>query len=74
MLAALSDRLHLPDWLTEEGWWQGEVEREREVYVARADRLLDALRDTHDPDDVVGAGPTAGSATCCSAACSASTT
>ena len=55
VLAALSDRLHLPDWLTEEeGWWRGEVEREREVYVARADRLLGGLRDTHDPDDVVG--------------------
>ena len=53
-IAALSDRVHLPDWLTEEGWWRGEVEREREVYVARADRLIGALRDTHDPDDAVG--------------------
>ena len=53
-IAALSDRVHLPDWLTEDGWWRGEVEREREVYVARADRLIGALRDTHDPDDVVG--------------------
>lgn len=54
VIAALSDRLYLPDWLTEDGWWRGEVEREREVYVARADRLIGALRDTHDPDDVVG--------------------
>lgn len=54
VIAALSDRVHLPDWLTEEGWWEGEVEREREVYVARADRLIGALRDTHDADDVVG--------------------
>ncbi|HET7069601.1 MAG TPA: histidine phosphatase family protein [Nocardioides sp.] len=54
VIAALSDRVHLPDWLTEEGWWRGEVEREREVYVARADRLIGTLRDTHDPDDVVG--------------------
>ncbi len=54
VIAALSDRVNLPDWLTEDGWWTGEVEREREVYVARADRLIGALRDTHDPDDVVG--------------------
>jgi 2,3-bisphosphoglycerate-dependent phosphoglycerate mutase len=54
VIAALSDRVHLPDWLTEDGWWRGEVEREREVYVARADRLIGVLRDTHDPDDVVG--------------------
>jgi 2,3-bisphosphoglycerate-dependent phosphoglycerate mutase len=54
VIASLSDRVHLPDWLTEKGWWRGEVEREREVYVARADRLISALRDTHDPDDTVG--------------------
>jgi 2,3-bisphosphoglycerate-dependent phosphoglycerate mutase len=54
VIAALSERLHLPDWLTEEGWWRGEVEREREVYAARADRLIQALRETHDRDDVVG--------------------
>jgi 2,3-bisphosphoglycerate-dependent phosphoglycerate mutase len=54
IIAALSDRVHLPDWLTEDGWWRGEVEREREAYVARADRLIGALRDTHDPNDVVG--------------------
>lgn len=54
VIAALSDRVDLPDWLTEDGWWQGEVEREREVYVARADRLIGALRETHQPDDVVG--------------------
>jgi len=54
VIAALSNRVHLPGWLTEEGWWRGEVERERGVYVARADRLINALRDTHDPDDVVG--------------------
>lgn len=54
VIAALSDRVHLPDWLTEEGWWRGEVERERDVYVARADRLIAALRDTHDHHDVVG--------------------
>ncbi len=54
VIAALSDRVLLPDWLTEDGWWKGEVERERAVYVARADRLLGALRDTHDPGDVVG--------------------
>ena len=54
VIAALSDRVHLPEWLTEEGWWRGEVEREREVYVSRADRLIAALRDTHDPDAVVG--------------------
>ena len=54
VIAALSDRVHLPDWLTEEGWWRGEVERERDVYVARADRLIGALRATHDHDDVVG--------------------
>ena len=36
------------------GWWRGEVEREREVYVARADRQIGALRDTHAQDDVVG--------------------
>jgi 2,3-bisphosphoglycerate-dependent phosphoglycerate mutase len=53
VIAALSDRLHLPDWLTEEGWWRGEVEREREVYVARADRLIGTLRETHDATDVV---------------------
>ena len=54
VIAALSERVRLPDWLTEEGWWRGEVEREREVYVARADRLIGTLRDTHHPDDVVG--------------------
>ena len=54
VIAALSERLHLPDWLSEEGWWRGEVEREREVYVARADRLIGTLRDTHAADDVVG--------------------
>lgn len=54
MIAALSDRVHLADWLTEEGWWRGDVEREREVYVARANRLIRALRDTHDQGDVVG--------------------
>ncbi len=54
VIAALSDRVHLPDWLTEEGWWRGEVERDREVYVARADRLIGTLRDTHGPADVVG--------------------
>jgi broad specificity phosphatase PhoE len=32
----------------------GEVEREWEVYAERADRLIDALRETHDRDDVVG--------------------
>ncbi len=54
VIAALSSRVNLPDWVTEEGWWRGEVEREREVYVARADRLIDSLRGTHDVDDVVG--------------------
>jgi 2,3-bisphosphoglycerate-dependent phosphoglycerate mutase len=54
MIAALSERLHLPEWLTEDGWWRGEVEREREVYAARADRLIGVLRDTHDQDDVLG--------------------
>ncbi len=54
VIAALSDRVQLPDWLTEDGWWRGEVELERDVYVARADRLVGTLRDTHDPDDVVG--------------------
>jgi 2,3-bisphosphoglycerate-dependent phosphoglycerate mutase len=54
VIAALSDRVHLPDWLTEQGWWQGEVEREREVYVARADRLIAELRETHDHEDAVG--------------------
>src|SRR3954464_6811090 len=54
VIAAVSDRVDLPDWVTEEVWWQGEVEREREVYVARADRLVGALRDTHAPDDVLG--------------------
>ena len=54
MIAALSDRVRLPDWLTEDGWWRGEVEREREVYVARADRLIGVLRDAHDAEDVVG--------------------
>lgn len=54
VIAALSARLHLPDWLTEEGWWRGEVERAREVYAARADRLIETLRGTHDHGDVVG--------------------
>ena len=54
VIAGLSDRVRLPDWLTEDGWWRGEVEREREVYVARADRQIGALRDTHAQDDVVG--------------------
>jgi 2,3-bisphosphoglycerate-dependent phosphoglycerate mutase len=53
VIAAFSGRLRIPDWLAEDGWWRGEVEREREVYVARADRLISTLRDTHDPDDVV---------------------
>ena len=30
------------------------MERERETYVARAARVIDALRDTHDATDVVG--------------------
>ncbi len=54
VIAGLSNRVRLPDWLTEDGWWRGEVEREREVYVARADRQIGALRDTHAQDDVVG--------------------
>jgi 2,3-bisphosphoglycerate-dependent phosphoglycerate mutase len=54
VIAALSDRVRLPEWLTEDGWWHSEVEREREVYVGRADRLIGDLRDTHDPNDVVG--------------------
>lgn len=54
VIAALSDRVRLPDWLTEDGWWRGEVEREREVYVARADRLISSLREVHDRDAVVG--------------------
>jgi 2,3-bisphosphoglycerate-dependent phosphoglycerate mutase len=53
-IAALSERVQLPGWLTEEGWWRGEVERERDAYVARADRLIQTLRATHRVDDVVG--------------------
>ncbi|MDR7254749.1 2,3-bisphosphoglycerate-dependent phosphoglycerate mutase [Nocardioides sp. BE266] len=53
-LAALSDRLHLPDWVGEDGWWRGEVEGERSAYIARADRLLASLEERHDPGDVVG--------------------
>jgi 2,3-bisphosphoglycerate-dependent phosphoglycerate mutase len=54
VIAALSERLLLPGWLTEEGWWRGEVEREWEVYAARADRLIGTLRDAHDQEEVVG--------------------
>lgn len=52
-LAALSDRLDLPDWVTDEGWWRGEVERELAVYAARADRVVRDLRAQHADTDVV---------------------
>lgn len=54
VLAALSDRIHLPEWVGEDGWWTGEVEQERAVVTARADRLLASLEKRHEPDDVVG--------------------
>lgn len=52
-LAELSERLHLPDWVTEQGWWRGEVERELAEYAGRADRLVTDLRAQHADDDVV---------------------
>lgn len=53
LLAALSDRLELPGWVAEDGWWRGAVESGQANYVARADRLIASLRAAHDDADVV---------------------
>ncbi len=52
-LQALSDRLEVPDWVTADGWWNREVERGHTAYRERADRLIAALRATHDDTDVL---------------------
>lgn len=52
-LAALSARLALPDWVTEEGWWRGQLERGWATHAARADRVVASLRAGHDDTDVV---------------------
>lgn len=51
-LAALSPRLELADWVTPGGWWRREVETWQDA-VARADRLVATLEESHDDADVV---------------------
>lgn len=51
-LAGLTPRVVLPDEATEEGWFHGELEA-TDAPHRRAAALLDDLRATHGPDDVV---------------------
>lgn len=52
VLAGFSTRAILPDSATEDGWFSGELEDEAGT-SARAAQLLEDLRRTHQPDDVV---------------------
>ncbi len=51
-LAALTARLVVPDYATDSGWFPGPFEVEDRA-LARADTLLEALRERHDPSEVV---------------------
>lgn len=53
-LAALSDRLELPEPSADgPGWWSGPFEAEESAYVDRARRVVTDLRGSHDADAVV---------------------
>lgn len=53
VLQALCRRLELPDSATEEGWWTGEFEDDKALYLARAHRVIADLRARHHDGDVV---------------------
>ena len=51
-LAGLSPRVEIPDWVTDDGWWDQEVEH-RDAAFDRADRLIAWAEAEHASDDVV---------------------
>lgn len=52
-LRAISDRLVLPDGVTDKGWWRGPVENESNDPVTRAERLLRDIRAKHHDNTTV---------------------
>jgi 2,3-bisphosphoglycerate-dependent phosphoglycerate mutase len=53
VLAALTDRVELPDAAQEWGWWRGPHEDTDALRAARAARVIAGLRATHADDEVV---------------------
>ena len=51
-LAGISDRLRLPDWASDEGWYTGPFEAEGAAR-ARAGRVVSSLRAAWSDDDVI---------------------
>lgn len=53
-LAALSDRVVLPERAAQHGWWAGPFEGDEASYAARAGRVVAELRARHPADAVLG--------------------